>query len=57
MENIKLDLSLSTQGSHIYVPHDPEDVRDHKEMTSGDGFVRELELPARHRRCKVIREV
>lgn len=57
MENIKLDLSLSTLRSHTYVPHDAEDVQDQEELTSRDGFLRELEPQARHRRCKLIREV
>lgn len=44
MENIKLEFSYLFQlRDPIQVRHDTKDVRDYKELASGDGFLRELE--------------
>ena len=47
MENIKPEFSnLFQLRDPIQVPQDTEDVRDHEELTSGDGFIRQLESQA-----------
>lgn len=51
METVKLKFSYLFQlRDPTQLPQDTEDVRDHKKLASGDGFIRELESQGRHRK-------